>query len=219
MESSPKLKKLISQINNHAEIFVFGGWCRDKIHIHKHGAVIASSDIDLIIDGVIPVSVLNEAIRNHFGGFRLNLESTSQFVDFWPLNQTYAFREGFFAPSINNLLRSTVFDINSILFDIQNDRIINGLALDAIARRNISFNCIKYLDAFAELQAFRALYLANKLNYSLGEDVLHFVERTIKKKTFEDFANIVQTYRAHIPREKIHKLYANFPNLTSLDNK
>ncbi len=129
-----------------------------------------------------PESVLENVQRNHFDGFRLELESAGQFVDFWPLNQTFAFSTGFFNPSVDNLLKSTVFDVNSILFDIQNTRIINGLALDAIANRRICFNCIKYLDSFADLQAYRALYIAGKLNYSLGEDVRSSLKKPSRKK-------------------------------------
>ena len=216
LESNPKLEKLIHRINSHVQIFVFGGWCRDKIHTCKHGGIIGSSDIDLVIDGMIPESVLENVQRNHFGGFRLELKSADQFIDFWPLNQTFAFSKGFFNPSVDNLLKSTVFDVNSILFDIQNTRIINGLALDAIANRGIGFNCIKYLDSFADLQAYRALYIAGKLNYSLGEDVRSFVEKTLKKKTFEEFANLVHTHRAYVSRDMIQKLYTNFLVSTSL---
>lgn len=215
LESNPELNTLINKINNHVQIFIFGGWCRDKIHICRYGDNIASSDIDLVINGELSESALGNVNRTQFGGFRLQLKSTGKFVDFWPLSQTFAFLRGFFAPTIDNLLKSTIFDINSILFDIRNSRIINGFALKAIGDRKIGFNCTEYLDSFADLQAYRALYLAHKLNYCLREDVLSFVVNILREHSFEEFANNVQKYRVYVSCDIIHKLYSDFLISTS----
>lgn len=215
LESNPELDKLINKINDHVQIFIFGGWCRDKIHTYRYEEHIVSSDIDLVINGEIRELTLGNFLRTQFGGFRLQLKSTDRFVDFWALSQTFAFSKGFFAPTIDNLLKSTIFDVNSILFDIQNSRILDGLALEAIVDRKIGFNCTEYLDSFADLQAYRALYLAHKLNYYLREDVLSFVANLLREHSFEEFANNVQKYRAYVSRDIIYKLYSDFLISTS----
>lgn len=215
LESNPDLGKLISKINDRVQIFVFGGWCRDKIHSCRYGESVASSDIDIVVNGELEESVLGNFHRTQFGGFRLHLKSAEKLVDFWPLSQTFAFVKGLFAPTIDNLLKSTIFDVNSILFDIGSSRVINGLALEAIENRQLGFNCMQYLDFFADLQAYRALYIAHKLNYCLREDVLSFVVNLLRGRSFEEFANNVQKYRTHVSREIIQKLYTDFLVSTS----
>lgn len=215
LESNPELGKLISKLDDRVQIFIFGGWCRDKIHSYKYGDPVVSPDIDLVVNGELDESILSYFHRTQFGGFRLHLKYTNKLVDFWPLNQTYAFQKGLFTPTIENLLKSTIFDVNSIIFDIHNSRMTNGLALEAIEKRQIGFNCVQYLDLFADLQAYRALNIANKLNYCLRADVYSFVTNILRGRTFEDFADNVQKYRAYVSRELLQKLYTNFLMSTS----
>lgn len=209
LESHPRLADLVRELNHHVQIFVFGGWCRDKIHSCVYNQSIAWSDIDLVVDGELDESLFRGFSRTKFGGFRTHLKG-SKLVDFWPLKESLAFRTNLFAPSINNLLKTTIFDVNSVLFDVNRFKLINGLALGAIRARQIGFNCTAYLGSFPDLQAFRALYIAHKLDYRLRKDVTAFVTNLFQERSFDDFAKNVGKYRRGVSREAIHQLYTQF---------
>lgn len=215
LESNPELAKLVCKINDHVRVFVFGGWCRDKIHSYMYNEDVPSRDIDLVVDGGLDKSIVNGLLHTQFGGFRIHLEEAGRLVDFWPLNKTFAFAKGLFIPNIQNLLKSTVFDVNSILFEINKAKLINGIAFKAIDSRQIGFNCREYLDDFADLQAYRAFAIARKLNYNLGGDVISFITNLLKERSFDQFVNNVQKYRTYVSRDFVHRLYRDFLGPTS----
>ena len=210
LEASPRLSELVCKLNGLVKVFVFGGWCRDKIHSCRYGGYILPADIDLVVDAPLDDDIFRKFARNHFNGFRLQLEEKGRMVDFWPLENTFAFTKGFFKPNIQNLLKSTIFDVNSVLYEIGDVKLINGIAIKAIESRQIGFNCTKYLNDFADLQAYRALAIAYRLNYSLREDVISFIADLFDHRSFDEFVTIVQKYRTHVSRDAIHTLYANF---------
>jgi len=209
LELHPGLAELVRELNHRVQVFIFGGWCRDKIHSCVYSQPVARSDIDLVVDGELDESLFRGFSRTKFGGFRTRLEG-GNLVDFWPLKESLAFRENVFTPSIGNLLKSTVFDVNSVLFDVNRFKLINGLALGAIRARQIGFNCTAYLNSFPDLQAFRALSIAHKLGYRLEKDVVTFITNLFQERSFDGFAKNVVKYRIGISRKTIHQLYTQF---------
>ena len=65
-------------------------------------------------------------------------------------------------------------------------------------RPRIAFNCRGYLDAFPELQSFRALDYAERLGYDLEDEVSEFVTRTVKRGSREEFAGRVTKLRPDV---------------------
>jgi len=209
LESYPRLAQLVQQLDDQRGVYVFGGWCRDKIHSYVHNHRVAFTDIDLVIDGEVDESLFIGLQRTKFGGFRMRLEGHS-LVDFWPVKRSFAFSEHLFEPSLENLLRSTVFDVNSVLFDVNAFRLMEGLALRAIRVRRINFNCVSYLRSFADLQAFRALAIARKLGYGLSPDIDAFVANLFQERAFDEFVRNVKKYRRQVSRDAIQDLYNQF---------
>lgn len=210
LESIPILKKLIHQINSHTGIYIFGGWCRDRLHEYRYHTSVKRSDIDLVINGELDNSLFKDVLRNHFGGFRIELPQQGRLLDFWTLKQTHAFRKGLFKPTVGNLLNSTVFDVNSVLFNINSFELINGLAMQAIDNRQLSFNCRNYLNEFPDLQAYRALSIARKLNYRLDPEIVSFLSSLFRSRNIDEFTRAVSKFRQNVSTDFIRDLYEEF---------
>jgi hypothetical protein len=103
---------------------IIGGMVRDFARV---GAPGFHSDVDLVIDAPTPaVAEFAAALGarvNAFGGFSLVADGWE--VDFWPLGSTWALREGHVKlESLQDVIRSTFFDHDAIIYDIGRRRVI-----------------------------------------------------------------------------------------------
>jgi hypothetical protein len=105
-------------------VAIIGGMVRDFARV---GAPGFHSDVDMVIDAPSPeVAEFAAALGarvNAFGGFSLVRGGWE--VDFWPLGSTWALREGHVElEGLQDLIRSTFFDHDAILYDIGRRRVI-----------------------------------------------------------------------------------------------
>jgi len=191
--TEPELGILLDQLIRRGEAVLFGGFVRDALHRAAHNGLVQHRDLDVVVDGAVPPS----EERTKLGGWRRRLPSNT-IVDYWALEQTYAFKLQLFAPSLANLPKTTVFTINACYFSLTSHKIREDQATTDIIRKRIAFNCRGYLDAFPELQSFRALDYAERLGYDLEDEVSEFVTRTVKRGSREEFAGRVTKLRPDV---------------------
>lgn len=103
---------------------IIGGMVRDFARV---GAPGFHSDVDMVIDApfaeVADFAAAHGARLNAFGGF--SLVSDGWEVDFWPLGSTWALREGYVKlERLEDVIRSTFFDHDAIIYDIARRRVI-----------------------------------------------------------------------------------------------
>ena len=152
--------------------------------------------------------------RTKLGGWRRRLPSNT-IVDYWALEETYAFKVRLFAPSLANLPKTTVFTINACYFSLTSYRIHERHATTDIIRKRIAFNCRDYLQVFPELQSFRALDYAERLGYGLEEEVKQFIIGTVKRSSRDEFARTVTKLRPDVASTAVLALIGkHLPELT-----
>jgi len=100
------------------KVFIVGGLVRD---LARGGIRNFKSDIDLIIDAPIDIiDGLGQALggkKNRFGGFSIYQRNFK--IDFWAFENTWAHRRGHIrAFNERDLLNSTFFDIDAVLYDV-----------------------------------------------------------------------------------------------------
>ncbi len=105
-------------------VAIIGGMVRDFARV---GAPGFHSDVDMVIDApaceVVEFAAAHGARVNAFGGF--SLVSDGWEIDFWPLESTWALREGHVElKHLEDVIRSTFFDHDAIIFDIGRRRVI-----------------------------------------------------------------------------------------------
>ena len=207
---NPPLADLVRELSLNGRIVIFGGFVRDRIHSLVHRAERRSRDIDLVVCGTLDQGA-PEALRTNFGGHRRSAGDNLT-VDYWELEKTYAFRFNKvpFPAIIENLPRTTVFTLNACLFEIDAGRLIEHQAIADIAARRIAFNCRDYLDVFPVYQAFRAIDLAQRLDYTLDSEVSLFVRAQIDRSTLQEFLHAVQIHRREATEEQIARMRAEY---------
>ncbi|GAB3370251.1 nucleotidyltransferase domain-containing protein [Spongiibacter taiwanensis] len=127
------------------DLYIFGGLIRDIGLFGKKGF---KSDIDLVVDGdweslIFFLEHLG-AVRNKFGGYRLN--KYGQPIDIWNARETWAIRHGHVNyDGISSLLETTVLNWDAILMNWRTKRFIykpkyldelNTRALDVVLIHN-----------------------------------------------------------------------------------
>jgi hypothetical protein len=106
------------------EAAIIGGMVRDFARV---GAPGFHSDVDMVIDApaseVADFAAAHGARVNAFGGFSLIADGWE--VDFWPLESTWALRDGHVElERLEDVIRSTFFDHDAIIYDIGRRRVI-----------------------------------------------------------------------------------------------
>jgi len=120
-----RLRELLdSQFLPFGEVAIIGGLVRD---IARSGPRGFRSDVDLVLNAspkaVERIAARLGAKRNRFGGFGLITPLWK--IDFWALRNTWAHQEGYASiRSLNDLLKSTFFNIDAIIYIINSRQLV-----------------------------------------------------------------------------------------------
>lgn len=120
-----EIANLIEHLTKHCRVAIFGGMLRD---LCLGGSARFWSDVDIVTDDLNSSDLARvlgayRPIRNSFGGFRISL--TRWRADVWPLNTTWAFREGYVSgQTFADLIHTTFFNWDAIVYEVTGDRII-----------------------------------------------------------------------------------------------
>jgi hypothetical protein len=165
-----------------AEPIVFGGFLRESAH---HALRNGIRDVDLVVaSGRIErfYSVFRPHVlrRTRFGGYVLRVGACR--VDVWPLEETWAIRQGLTeGASVAGLLQSTFFTIEAMAVVPENQfgswgmRLYDRGAITAIARRILDINLEE--NPFPDLCVLRTFVLSNRLQLSLSERLASYVRK------------------------------------------
>lgn len=119
--------KVVSALNELAEVYIFGGLLRD---LALEGVASFESDVDIVIrpfDVQIfqKWAIENGFKTNKFGGFRLIKDRW--LFDVWELDRTWAFLQDASIPRTKHtLIETTFFNWDAIVYDIKANQIICG---------------------------------------------------------------------------------------------
>lgn len=141
LENYPPSLELFQRLKQAGNLYLIGGVLREY---RDKGAIQDLRDIDIIID--IGRRSIWEGIletyrpkRNNFGGYKL--VCSALIVDIWPLEETWAYREGYVVCRPEEYVQSlpeTVFlNLDAIVYDFNGDIWYDEKYLDAMNRRVI----------------------------------------------------------------------------------
>jgi hypothetical protein len=159
--------------------YLFGGFPRD---LAVFGASAEPRDIDIVVERATADDIersLGAFVRRHtrFGGFALHLYGWD--VDIWPVRDTWAFRSLWNrAGSIEELPQTTFLNAEAVLVEVRNPhkkerRVIEQGFFDGIRKRELELNLPA--NPYPELCVVRALFLALKLDFTLGPRLVKFI--------------------------------------------
>jgi len=137
-------------------------------------------DIDIVVDGVrneelaelfrdLPVR------RNRFGG--VHIEAGCK-VDIFALSEAWVFQQGFCTVGIEHLPRTTFFNVEAIIVEIEASRgrarnIFSSGFFEAVSSETIDMNCP--LNPYPALCILRAIVMARELDFCIGGKLARYL--------------------------------------------
>ena len=127
--------------NSEGKIWIIGRFVYKSLATKLYGKPAAQSkDYDFIVEQPNSQIVLPDGwtrTLNHFG----NPKFVGDFqIDFVPLKMVYSILKRKFPPSIENYLNGTPLNIQSIAYDIAEEKVIGDVGISALERRVVAVN-------------------------------------------------------------------------------
>lgn len=196
---------------------VFGGWVRDRVREYFTGYLYDSADIDYVLVDAhenlrLPSVSMEEAPVDSPHAPR----PSALRLDRWRLEDTFTFTRCGFEPSLANLPRTTVFNVNSIWFDPDRRSIRSCGAIDALSSGVLGFQTQAYVWESGELQAYRALAISTRLGLRRTIEVDTFVAAVLSERPLAEVVHAITSRRPTLQRSYVSGLFegylAEFPN-------
>ncbi len=185
------------------EVILFGGSVRDYIIFKEEHRV---RDFDFVISGLENCDTLKEITEeyfktfewsyNQFGGVKIKTDGLT--LDYWRLEDTYAFRRGMVKMDIEHLLDTPMLNIDRYAYNMSTMQYLSDCN-SKLFPDEVDFNL--YVEELLEINLVRALVYSKKYNLKLSPAIRikmkEVLNNQIRKKKMNDF----QTY--HYNEEKI----------------
>lgn len=145
--------------NSSGKIWLIGGFVYRTIASQLYGLKKFDADLDFIIENPVNDFDLPSGWKidvNRFGNIKL--VNGNKHIDYVPLNNIHSIIQRKIEPTIENFLVCVPLTIQSIVYDIDDNKIIGEIGMSAIQKRVIEVNDL----SFAE-------YAAKNKNKSLRE--------------------------------------------------
>ncbi len=194
------------------QMFYVGGFLRDLWLARED-----TRDIDIMFN-VLTKNRFERALkdkivrRNRFGGLKLDIEG--MLVDAWPVEETYSFAQREILPAAVSVFPSTTFfTVESIVLEVYapDERRWGWENGFFAACENKELEVQNYQNPFPHLQLVRAHTLHEKLTWSIGQKLAHFIKAHLPKYTAEELAH---TYHEHYGiKIKPAALYTSLENM------
>jgi len=161
-----------------ARPFLFAGAVRDALYTTLTGIVTRPRDYDIGISMICRdrfdafASSLG-AKRNRYGGYQFHACDGLN-VDLWRIEDTVGVLANACKPTITNVLRTFVVDLNAIAYDPTDNVVFDQGCLEALRRREIGFVRVPLLHDHSNF-AGRAVCLQSRFAFQLSRELRHFV--------------------------------------------
>ena len=156
-------------------------------------------DVDIVVAGATVAdiaTVFRDSVRRRtrFGGVSLNVQGWR--FDIWPLEQTWAFREGILPRSdISELPKSTFLNVEAVAVDLEHEGTRNVYEhgfFQGITKRVVEINLED--NPHPDLCIVRSLFIAARLGFSIGPRLVRYVA---KHSSVYTMAELLQVQRSH----------------------
>lgn len=188
------------------EVFIFGGFLRDFYLSQIYNRRFDFDDIDFVLKNNYSKNI-KCSVKNRFSGHSTIIYNKK--VDFWDIKDTYSIKKNNLPVDIYTLPETTVYNINSIVFDLKTIKLHEHIFYKAFECKIIDFNDTSYLYDYPEIQAIRAYKFSKKLNFKLSENVKGFIYDVVSKKTVCDFCRALKRSK-HRHIDTIHNMFIDF---------
>ena len=220
----PHLYSVLEDIrNNNYPAFLCGGAVRDMLLCNNS----IPRDLDIIL-GYVSRELLETLFPDHIkgetslGGLKLQVKDWS--IDMWPIQDTWAFKEGkVTGKGFSDYPKITFLNIDAIAIQLfskrrQKREIYSKGFFEAIAKRTVELN-FEENPAPAEC-IVRALRIANKFKFVIGPRLARYMISYTNQMEIEELAEIYQRryMSADVTVEKLHNCFKSIETQMQASN-
>lgn len=162
--------------------FVMGGLLRDMLLERVQGIEAKPADIDIVISGAGSIQEIQSKLgntslsTNAFGGVKCRVRPNGILFDLWRIEDHTNMPKRSGPPTIEQLLRHNLLDIDAILWDPKSDQLHDCGCLKAITAEQIGLESREGIsDKVAAAQVAHVLAVAYKTNFPLSDELRSFV--------------------------------------------
>ena len=221
----PHLYSILEEIrNNEYPAFLCGGAVRDLLLTNNR----SPRDLDIIVGYISReklVTFFSNNIKGATGLGGLKLQARDWSIDMWPLQDTWAFKEGRVAGNgFSDYPKITFLDIDAIAIQLfckkrQKRAVYSNGFFEAIATKTIEIN-------FEENPApakciVRALQIAYKFKFAIGPKLAHYIVAYVSQMGIEELTGIYKRryINMHISAEKLYNCMKSIEVQLQTSNK
>lgn len=132
--------------------WLIGGFVYRNIANSLYNTPKPKVDLDFIVEKPLEeIKILNSWIisKNSYGNPKL-IKDTGLSIDFVPLSNVHSILRRGIMPTIENFLTGTPLNIQSICYDIINNKVIGEIGIKAIIEKTVSVNDIEQAKIYSE---------------------------------------------------------------------
>ena len=180
---STPLKFLNDTLPQKAFLLVFGGALRNFIIHQFYGNSPPTLDIDMVIGGLEKDYSIDRILKREtfkmtdFGGVRWYPKNSIYSFDLSLLDNFLPIQKFHLKPDIHNLLATIDFDVNTLIFEVKENRFYEMGAINAIKEKTIGFNAKETYDK--GLLAYRLLLIRHKTGFYPSRDAFRFIRNAV----------------------------------------
>ena len=182
---------------------VFGGFVRD---LHLQGPGVVPRDIDIVVEGPT-TSELSALLAdmdaptslNLYGGLRTTLAGTR--FDIWPVEVTWAFREGLVSQSLENLPRTTFHNLDALAAVSSGSgfNLVEHGYLEAVHNRILRINLREHPRPITVVA--KTFSLVQRYGFALDADLIAYMADRL---LVDDASSVLSEVTRHYGYQTVH---------------
>lgn len=210
---------LMAALPKKACFIVIGGALRNFVIKQFYGDAPPTADIDMVIGGLgkeypLESGLVREKYKNtDFGGIRWYPKESCFSFDLSLMENFLPIKKFQLVPSIDNLLKTIDFTVNTLLFDIKDKMFYEKGAFEAIREKTIGFNADKTYDK--GLLAYRLLLIRHKIGFYPSREAFRFLRTGVDLDTV---SWIEKTLRSKVDRKLSDAVLADYDRICMFKN-
>jgi hypothetical protein len=205
------LKKLRAILPAGAAMYLVGGAIRNLAIEAIHGYRPKIRDLDIFVNRV-PVDIVlfdlfpgGRAEKTDLGGIRWRPQGCSCDFDLWLMKDFVVLEKLNLPPTLENLLSTIDFTMNTLVFDLKQRRLHQRSALFDIRNRLLEFNTRVFYTRLAIF--YRCLLLRRKIGFVFSEAVYHFLRGEVVLDTVEAARQLLRARHGKATAHRVLKDY------------
>lgn len=168
--SASRLKEALELVraNSFGNVWLVGGAVYRAIANRLYGIEMKEADFDFIVEGVKNELKLSNGFTlktNRFGNPKFVGEIS---IDFVPLANVYSIVHNQLDPKIENFLINVPLTVQSIAYDLDNERIVGDVGAQSLRDRTVAVNNFYFAEYAANKKGISVSEMIEKKASSLG---------------------------------------------------